>query len=170
MPTLSVLALAKPQTAATCTSVPNCYQKCAKSVSAGTVKTSNSSNMHISAKLLPKVCQVCQFWHWQNLKQQRHAHHCQIAAKSVPSLPVLALPNFMAVTCSSVLALIWCCQAHWVGLSGSCYMGHFLLIFIFRVPESCSSDNILVRPLRWDVRTVEFMKISLKLSLPAHFP
>ena len=56
------------------------------------------------------------------------------------------------------------------GLSGSCYMGQFIRIFIFRVPESCSSDNILVRPLRWDVRTVEFMKISLKLSFPAQFP
>ena len=66
---LSVLALSKPQTAATCTSVPNCYQMCAKSASSGTGKISNSSDMHIIAKLLPKVCQVCQCWHcrisWQ---------------------------------------------------------------------------------------------------------
>ena len=49
-------------------------------------------------------------------------------------------------------------------------MGESDHIFIFRVPESWLSDNILVRPLRWDVRTVEFMKISLKLSFPAQFP
>merc|ERR1712020_813459 len=65
-------------------------------------------NINISAKLLPKVCQVCQCWHWQNLKQQQHAHQCQIATKSVPSLPVLALAKSqIAVTCTS---LPNCCQ------------------------------------------------------------
>ena len=56
---LPVLALAKTQTAATCTLVPNCCQKRANSAS-GTGKTSNSIDMFISAKMLPKVCQVCQ--------------------------------------------------------------------------------------------------------------
>ena len=114
MPSLPVLALAKPQTVETCTLVPNCCQKCAKTASAGNGKISNSSDMHISAKLLSKVCQVCQCWHWQNFKQQQHAHQCQNAAKSVPSLPVLALPNFLAMAWLSLLALIWCCQAQWV--------------------------------------------------------
>ena len=63
-----------------------------------------------------------------------------------------------------------CANSEKKGLSGSCYMGESDHIFIFRVPESWLSDNILVRPLRWDVRTVEFMKISLKLSFPAQFP
>ena len=69
MPSLPVLALAKTQTAATFTSAPDCYQKCAKSASASTGKFSNSSNMYISTRLLPNVCQVCQCWHcriyWQ---------------------------------------------------------------------------------------------------------
>ena len=64
--------------------------------------------MHISAKLLPKVCQDCQCWQWQNLKQQRHAHQCQIAVKSVPRLPVLTLAKLQtAATCTSVPK---CCQ------------------------------------------------------------
>ena len=83
--------------------MPNCCQKCAKSASAGTGKISNSSDMYISTRLLPKVCQVCQCWHWQKLKQQLHSHQHQIATKSVPSLPVLALAKPQtATTCTSV--------------------------------------------------------------------
>ena len=99
------------------TSVPNCCQKCAKSASAGTDKPSNSSDMHISAKFLPKVCHVCQCWHWQNLEQQQHAYQCQNAAKSVPSLPVLALTKpQIAATCISVPN---CCQKFAKSVSAS---------------------------------------------------
>ena len=56
------------------------------------------------------------------------------------------------------------------GLSGSRYMPPSCDRFIFRVPKSWWSNNNLVTPLRWDVRTVEFVNLSLKLSLPAQFP
>ena len=56
------------------------------------------------------------------------------------------------------------------GLSGSCYIGNIVDCFIFRVPKSTVNDNIIVYPLSWHVRTVEFMNLSLKLSLPPQFP
>ena len=122
------------------TSVPSCCQKCAKSASAGTDKPSNSSDMHISAKFLPKVCHVCQCWHWQNLEQQQHAYKCQNAVKSVPSLPVLALTKpQIAATCISVPN---CCQkfAKSVSAGTDKYLGNDWLI-------SAGTDLVLPSPM-----------------------
>ena len=151
MPSLPVLALAKSQTAVTCTSAPDCCQKCAKSASAGTGKNSNSSYIHISTRLLPKVCQVCQCWHWQNLKQQQHAHQYQVAAKCVPSLPVLALPNFLAMAYLSVLALIWCCQAQWVSI--------FCAIFEY-------SLLTLLSTITWNKTSSKLVLLTYKIPFP----
>ena len=122
------------------TSVPSCFQKRAKSASDGTDKPSNSSDMHISAKFLPKVCHVCQCWHWQNLEQQQHAYKCQNAVKSVPSLPVLALTKpQIAATCISVPN---CCQKFAKSVSAGTdeYLGNDWLI-------SAGTDLVLPSPM-----------------------